>query len=134
MLQATNACHQDLYVAQFFLLAMHMSQIPCFLSKGEQVRTIPAHGKQVTRLEFIGKTDQFVTCSGDQQVRFWNADKGNNTRNFGGSGDFLYAVGVSPDGALVAAGGEEGVVRLYNGTNAQLIKVLVPPGVEAPKK
>jgi WD40 repeat protein len=102
--------------------------------KGEQVRTINAHGKQVTRLEFIGKTSQFVTCSGDQQVRFWNADTGGNMRNFGGSGDFLYAVGVSPDGALVAAGGEEGVVRLYNGTNAQLIKVLLPPGVEAPKK
>jgi WD40 repeat protein len=102
--------------------------------KGEQVRTIQAHGKQVTRLVFVGKTAQFATCSGDQQVRLWNADSGGNTRNFGGSGDFLYAVGVSPDGAVVAAGGEEGVVRLYNGTNAQLIKVLAPPGVEAPKK
>ncbi len=102
--------------------------------KGEQVRTINAHGKQVTRLVFIGKTSQFVTCSGDQQVRSWNADNGGNTRNFGGNSDFLYAVGVSPDGALVAAGGEEGVVRLYNGTNAQLIKTLLPPGVEAPKK
>jgi WD40 repeat protein len=102
--------------------------------KGEQVRTIPAHGKQVTRLVFIGKTAQFATCSGDQQVRFWNADNGGNTRNFGGSGDFLYALGVSPDGTVVAAGGEEGVVRLYNGGNAQLIKVLVPPGVEVPKK
>ncbi len=33
-----------------------------------------------------------------------------------------------------AAGGEEGVVRLYNGANAQLIKALLPPGVEMPKK
>jgi WD40 repeat protein len=102
--------------------------------KGEQVRTIPAHGKQVTRLVFIGKTSQFATCSGDTQVRFWNADSGGNTRNFGGSGDFLYAVGVSPDGAVVAAGGEEGIVRLYNGTNGQLIKALVPPGAEPPAK
>jgi WD40 repeat protein len=102
--------------------------------KGEQVRTIPAHGKQVTRLVFIGKTSQFVTCSGDTQVRFWNADNGGNTRNFGGSTDFLYAVGVSPDGAVVAAGGEEGIVRLYNGGNGQLIKALLPPDAEAPKK
>jgi len=29
----------------------------------------------------------------------------------------------------VAAGGEEGVVRLYNGANGQLIKALLPPGV-----
>jgi WD40 repeat protein len=97
--------------------------------KGEQVRTIAGHGKQITRLLFLGKTSQVVTCSGDQTVRFWNVDNGGNVRNFGGSTDFLYAVGVSPDGAVVAAGGEEGIVRLYNGNNAQLIKELLPPGV-----
>jgi WD40 repeat protein len=106
--------------------------------KGEQARTIPAHGKQVTRLVFIGKKAEFVTCSGDQQVRVWNVDNGGNTRNFGGAGDFLYAVGVSPDGAVVAAGGEDGVVRVYNGSTGQLVKALLPPGVPdpaaAPKK
>src|SRR5262249_6723810 len=103
--------------------------------KGEQVRTIPGHGKQVTRLLFIGKTDQFATCSGDQTVRFWNIN-GGNTRNFGGSTDFLYALSVSPDGAVVAAGGQEGIVRLYNGTNGRLLKSLLPPDAEpgAPKK
>ena len=67
-------------------------------------------------------------------MRFWNADNGGNTCNFGGNSDFLYAVAVSPDGSVVAAGGEEGVVRLYNGTSGALIKALLPPGVEAPKK
>jgi WD40 repeat protein len=105
--------------------------------KGEQVRTITGHTKQITRLLFIGKTPEIATCSGDQTVKFWNVDNGGNTRNFGGNTDFLYAVGVSPDGAVVAAGGEEGIVRLYNGTNGQLVKELLPPGVEktpAPKK
>jgi WD40 repeat protein len=104
--------------------------------KGEQLRTIPGHGKQITRLLFIGKSDQFATCSGDQTVRFWNIN-GGNTRNFGGSADFLYALGVSPDGALVAAGGQEGIVRVYNGTNGQLLKSLLPPDAQpatAPKK
>ena len=99
--------------------------------KGEQVRTINGHGKQVTRLLFIGKTDQFATCSGDQTVRFWNIN-GGTTRNFGGSADFLYALGVSPDGALVAAGGQEGIVRVYNGTNGQLLKSLLPPDAQPP--
>jgi WD40 repeat protein len=97
--------------------------------KGEQVRTINGHGKQVTRLLFIGKTDQFATCSGDQTVRFWNIN-GGNTRNFGGSTDFLYALSVSPDGALVAAGGQEGVVRVYNGTNGQQQQSLLPPDAQ----
>jgi WD40 repeat protein len=104
--------------------------------KGEQVRTINAHNKQVTRLLFIGKTPQIVTCSGDATVRFWNVDNGGNVRNFGGNKDFVYAVGVSPDGNVVAAGGEEGVVHLYNGANGQEIKALLPPGEqpEKPKK
>ena len=54
-------------------------------------------------------------------------------RQFPGASDFLYAVSVSPDGSVVAAGGEDGVVRVYNGTNAQLIKAAVPPDAE-PKK
>jgi WD40 repeat protein len=100
---------------------------------GEQARTINAHGKQVTRLVFIGKTPQFATCSGDQTVRYWNADNGGNVRNFGGNKDFLYALGVSPDGDVVAAGGEEGVVRLYNGKNGALIKELLPPDASVKK-
>jgi hypothetical protein len=63
----------------------------------------------------------------------WNVDNGGNVRNFGGNTDFLYAIGVSPDGAVIAAGGEEGVVRLYNGANATLLKTLAPPGVELKK-
>ena len=92
--------------------------------KGEQVRTIKAHNKQVTRLVFVGKTPNFATCSGDAQVKFWNVQNGGNVRNFGGNTDFVYAVGVTPDGSLVAAGGEEGVVRLYNGANGQLVRTL----------
>jgi WD40 repeat protein len=102
--------------------------------KGEQARTIPGHGKQVTRLVFRGTTAEFITVSGDQTVRMWNVDNGGNTRNFGGNNDFLYAVGISADGAIVAAGGEEGIVRLYNGANGQLVKSLLPPGVEPAKK
>ena len=101
--------------------------------KGEQTRTIAGHAKQVTRLLFVGKTSQVVTCSGAQNVRYWNVDNGGGGISFGGSRDFLYAVGVTPDGKVVAAGGEEGVVRLYNGTNGQLLKTLLPPGVEPPK-
>jgi WD40 repeat protein len=98
-------------------------------AKGEQVRTINAHGKQVTCLQFVGKTSIFVTCSGDQQIRFWNADNGGNTRNLTGGPDFLYTVAVSADGNVVAAGGQEGAVRLYNGA---VTKTLLPPGAEKP--
>jgi WD40 repeat protein len=95
--------------------------------KGEQLRTLTNHAKQVTRLVFKGNTPDIVTCSGDQTVRFWNVDNGGAGLTIGDSKDYLYAVGVSADGKVVAAGGEEGVVRLYNGTNGQLLKALLPP-------
>ena len=89
---------------------------------GEQIRTIPGHTKQITRVVFIGNKPEFLTCSGDQTARAWNVDNGGTVRNFPGGTDFLYALATSPDGAIVATGGEEGVLRIYNGTNGALIK------------
>ncbi len=102
--------------------------------RGEQTRTMNGHAKQISRLVFVGKTPQFVTCSGDQTVRMWNVDNGGTIRQFGSTSDFLFAVGVSPDGAIVAAGGQEGVLRIYNGNNGQKLRDILPPGVEVPKK
>jgi WD40 repeat protein len=101
--------------------------------KGEQVRTINAHTKQITRLRFVGKTDQFITCSGDQTARAWRTN-GGNAGNMSGSTEFLYALAVSGDGSVSATGGEDGIVRLYKGVNGAPVKLLVPPGVELPKK
>ena len=85
--------------------------------------------KQVTRLLFIGKKPEFITCSGDDQIKVWNVDQRRQHAQLRAGGtDFLYAVGVSPDGAVVAAGGEDGVVHLFKGDNGQLIKDLLPPG------
>lgn len=102
--------------------------------KGEQKRTVNAHGKQVTRLQFVGKTANFVTCSGDKTLKMWSSDNGRTVRNFGGNNDFLYAVAVSADGQMVAAGGEESVVRVYDGRNGRLLKTLQPPAAESVKK
>lgn len=98
--------------------------------KGEQTRTINAAGKQVTRLQFVGKTSQVLACSGDNNARMWNVDNGGGGITFSGGKDFLYAIGISGDSKVVATGGEEGIVRLYNGTNGQLIKAILPPGIE----
>jgi WD40 repeat protein len=102
--------------------------------KGEQVRTINAHAKQITRLLFVGKKSEFLTCGGDSAVKAFNATGGNNIRNFAGGADFIYAIAVSPDGALVATGGQEGIVRVYNGATSALLRTLLPPGEQPPAK
>jgi WD40 repeat protein len=102
--------------------------------KGEQARTINAHGKQVTRLMFIGKKLEVLTCGGDSQVKVFNVTNGGAVKTYAGGADFIYAIGVSPDGALVAAGGQEGIVRLYNGTTGALIRAMLPPDAVLPAK
>src|SRR5262249_10659817 len=81
-----------------------------------------------------GTTSQILTCSGDQAARFWNVDNGGSGVTFGGNKDFLYRVGVSPDGKNVAAGGGEGVVRPDNGGNRQLGEALQPPEAEVERE
>jgi WD40 repeat protein len=99
---------------------------------GELAITIAGHGKQITRAVVIGKEPHVATACGDAYVRFCNMDNAQHYRAFGGNADFLYALDVSPDGTLVAAGGQESVVRLYNGTNAQLLFTLAPPPSKPP--
>ena len=98
--------------------------------KGEQARTIQAHGKQVTRLLFVGKKAEFLTSGGDNQVKMFNAANGGAVRNFAGATDFVYAIGVNPEGTVVAAGGQDGIVRVYNGTSSALLKSLLPPDAQ----
>jgi WD40 repeat protein len=100
---------------------------------GELAVTIVSHGRQITRAVVIGKEHHIATACGDALVRFCNMDNAQHYRAFGGNSDFLYALDVSGDGTLVAAGGQEGFVRLYNGTNAQVLHTLAPPAPTAPK-
>jgi WD40 repeat protein len=102
--------------------------------KGEQARTINAHGKQVTRLLFIGKKAEFITGGGDNQVKKFAAGTGGNNGTYGGASDFIYAIACSPDGALIATGGEEGVVRVYTAPAGQPARSLLPPGAQPAKK
>ncbi len=107
--------------------------------KGEQLRTLPdlkvsgqnrgaAFQKEVSRVRFLGDTAELVACSGDQSIRCWNVETGNFVRRLDGATDFLHALAVSPDGTVLAAGGEGGAVWLWVG-GARSSRPLVPPAV-----
>jgi len=94
---------------------------------GEQARTITGYTKQVTSLAFVGRGPEVISCGGDATVRFHRADNGNNFRNFGGARDYMYSVAATPDGRWIVAGGEEGVLRVWNAQNAQVVGTFDPP-------
>ena len=98
--------------------------------KGEKTKDIRNHEKQITRLVFVPKSPTFVTTAGDGVMRTWNVESGGAGRNFADAKGALDAVAVSADGLLVASGGEEGIVRLYNAADSKLIKALLPPDAE----
>ncbi|MBM4074898.1 MAG: hypothetical protein FJ267_04565, partial [Planctomycetes bacterium] len=94
---------------------------------GEQHRTIQNYSKQVTSIQFIGPSDNMVSCSGDKTVKMHRSGDGANYRSFGGPTDFVYSTACSRDEATVVAGGEDGVFRVWNGTNGQELFKFEPP-------
>ncbi|HEV8059793.1 MAG TPA: c-type cytochrome domain-containing protein [Gemmataceae bacterium] len=94
--------------------------------KGEQIRSFGNQKKQLTKLVFKNKTSEILVASGDHSVRVWNIDNGSPGMNFNGATDYLCAVGISADGKLVSTGGDDGILRVYNGVSGQLVKAISP--------
>lgn len=93
---------------------------------GEQSRTITTYQKQVTSLSFIGMEDEFISCSGDKRVFRHRAANGGTVREFKGSPDYVYCSATTGDGSLVVAGGEDGVLRVWNGADAKEVATFAP--------
>lgn len=94
---------------------------------GEQHRTILNYTKQVSGVHYMGATDNLISASGDKHVKMHRSNDGNNYRTFVGATDFLHAVAATRDESIVAAGGEDGVFRIWNGADGkELYKFEVP--------
>ena len=94
---------------------------------GERKKTIEGFGKEVTSISFIGVTDQTLAASGDDQIQTVS-DSGEKLRSFEGATNFINSASVTPDGRIIIAGGDDSVLRVWNGTNTQVITAFAPPG------
>ena len=83
----------------------------------------------MTSIQFIGTGFNLVTASGHKTVRLHQAIDGDNFRTLEGATDYLYSAAASPDESLIAAGGEDGVLRLWNGATGKLLVAFGPPSV-----
>ena len=80
---------------------------------GEVIRSLPVLTKEVTAVRYVGASDNFLAAAGDKTVSTRNSDGGSG-QAYAGSTDYVYAVGASTMGNVVVAGGEDGVVRIWN--------------------
>jgi WD40 repeat protein len=95
---------------------------------GDQLRTISREfSKPVTAVRFVGQSDEIVSACGDRNVQIHNTSNGGRIRQLSGAEGYLQTVDVTPDKKIVVAGGHDSVLRIWNGTNGQLLHALEPP-------
>jgi WD40 repeat protein len=85
---------------------------------GDRRKNIEGADKDVTGIAYVGVTDQLVASSGDSQVRLLK-ENGEKVRSFEGATDFMNTAATTPDGRVVVAGGQDGQLHVWNGTDGK---------------
>ena len=80
----------------------------------------------MTSLNFVGMSEEILSSSGDKRVFLHKASNGGAVREFKGNPDYVYRVASTPDGSLIVAGGEDGVLRVWNGRDAKELATFAP--------
>ena len=85
---------------------------------GERRKKIEGWTKEVTSLQFIGATNQIVTSAGDNRVRVVT-DDGGEVRSIANLPDYMQASASTSNGGFLIAGGEDSVLRVWDGASGK---------------
>lgn len=96
------------------------------VENGQQRRTLRGFTKQATSIEYLPFEERFVVASGGAPVRLLQ-ENGNAIRAYDSQGAFLYSVAVAAGARLLAAGGLDGVLRVWRVDDGQSVAVFTPP-------
>lgn len=80
--------------------------------KGERRKNLDGWDKEVTSVHYLGTSSRLVATSGDKQVRALGEDA-SSPATLPGTTDFMHGSAVSRNGALLVAGGEDSVLRIW---------------------
>lgn len=88
--------------------------------------------KELTSIHYVGYGDNVLVTAGDKKVKVMRAGAGNpgNVRDLGGSADVMHSGDVSRDGKTAVAGGEDGVLRVWNLADGKALHAFEAPKVE----
>jgi WD40 repeat protein len=80
---------------------------------GERKKNIEGYDKEVTSVHFTDAAGTMITSSGDNKVRLVTAD-GRDVKMLPEVADFMQSAAISADGKIAVAGGQDGVLRVWN--------------------
>ncbi|MEM7395447.1 MAG: WD40 repeat domain-containing protein [Verrucomicrobiota bacterium] len=89
----------------------------------KQKETISGYGKEVTALCYLGLDDTLLSGSGDPSVKVGKTA-------LSGVSEFVHDVAVDPAGSILVAGGEDGIMRIWNAKDRKLLFTFGPPAGE----
>jgi WD40 repeat protein len=97
------------------------------VAEGQQKQKIEGYDKEITSIEYVADNTTLLTASGDKTLKLSNAPLPE-------AGDtFLHTCAASPDGTIIIAGGQDGVLRVWDGIAKKLLSAFESPGAEAAK-
>lgn len=99
---------------------------------GERKKKVEGWTKEVTSLQFIGATNQIVTSAGDNLVRIIS-DEGVQVRSIANLPDFMQSAASTPNGSLLIGGGEDSILRVWDGTNGKELAQFEDPRPHPPR-
>jgi WD40 repeat protein len=80
--------------------------------EGTQKKTLSGFNKEVTGVRYLGLEDRFVFAVGDGQVQSRNSN-GDGRPALTGFSDYIHRISSSRDGEVIAAAGQDGVIRVW---------------------
>jgi WD40 repeat protein len=86
---------------------------------GKQTKSEGGYRKEVTSIEFLGTGNALLSSAGDKTVKAAG-------QNLGGIESFVYTVTASPDGRIIVAGGEGGILRVWRAKDRKLLHSFPP--------
>jgi WD40 repeat protein len=81
---------------------------------GEQKKNLEnMFRKEVTSVRYVPGQNTILACGGDATLRIVR-EEGGDARQFGGDKGFQQCAALSADGKIIAGGGEDGTLRVYD--------------------